>query len=173
MRRLLSLFACMAVTLGGSIVTGTSAHADDGGAAYCPYGSVTGQGFWSPAVTATLEAHSFEWITDAYCTGSADEGGYYGIDFHFGQSFESCAAGSGVGAIDGTGPEGSVSGTFGFYRVGVHLIINGEFMSAGEWHKLGYWLDVLPQLPDEAVCNYTDASLIGHGAIADDPLPIQ
>lgn len=170
MRRILSLLACLVVALGGSIVTGVSADASlsDVDAAYCPYGSITGHGYWTPAETTTTQWHSFEWITDASCPGVTDDAGTYAIDFHFGQAFDSCLEGDGAGAIDGYGPEGETPGTFIFYRAGVHLYINGEFLSGGEWHKLAYWLDVVPPL--DGVCNYTEAQLIGHGAIADDPI---
>ena len=168
MRRLLSLFACL-IAVGGSAVGGVSASADltDSDAAYCPYGFITGVGTWTPPESIALAPHSFAWDTYATCDGGLDETGVYHIVFN-GSAIDSCAAGNGNGSLAGSGPEGTVNGTFTFHRGGIHLYISGDFLSAGEWHTLQYWLDVLP-LSDP--CNYSSAPLIGHGAISDWPLP--
>jgi hypothetical protein len=165
MRRMLSLLACL-IAVGGSAVTGVSAHADvsDTDAAYCPYGFVNGVGVWSPPETTTLAPHTFQWNTQAQCLGGLDESGTYNITF-VGTALDNCAAGNGTGSLSGSGPEGSIAGTFTFYRGGVHLYISGTFFSGGEQHSLQYWLDVLASA--EGACNYSTAQLVGHGVIAD------
>jgi len=169
MRRLLSLFACL-IAVGASAVAGVNANAadDDVDAAYCPAGSITGVGTWTPPITTVMMAHALTWTTHAQCTGSGDENGAYDIGFN-GTSNEDCATGTGQGTLTGTGPEGGISGTFTFRRIGVHLYISGMFLSGGEEHTLQYWLDVIMPT-SEGVCVYSSAPLIGHGVIADWPL---
>src|SRR5690242_14208911 len=123
MRRFLSLFACL-LAVGGSVVAGSSARADvsDADAAYCPYGSVNGSGTWTPPESTTLSPHTFAWTTTASCTSDGDEGGSYAISFA-GAANDSCVAGSGSGTMSGVGPEGSITGPFNFYRIGIHLYI--------------------------------------------------
>jgi len=133
-------------------------------AAYCPYGSITGTGTWTPPETATLAPHVFVWDTNATCTGTADDGGFYHVTFT-GSANDACTAGTGAGTLSGTGPEGPISGSFTFYRGGIHLYISGTFVSGGEQHNLQYWLDVLAST--DGVCSYSTAPLIGHGAIWD------
>jgi hypothetical protein len=166
MRRLLSLFACL-VAVGGSVIAGVSAHADDSDvdAAYCPATSVQGSGVWSPAETMTSAPHSFVWTTDAQCTGSGDESGPYHVQFT-GSGVDNCVSGNGSGNLSGSGPEGTIAGTFTYRRIGIHLVITGDFVSGGEEHTLQYWLDVMTP-SDQQACNYSTASLIGHGVIAD------
>lgn len=164
MRRLLSLFVCL-IALGGAAVGGVSAYADDVDAAYCPYGSVTGNGTWSPAETTVTTRHDFVWDTTATCTGG-DDGGLYRIVFN-GSAIDNCVSGNGSGTLTGSGPEGPITGTFTFRRIGIHLYISGDFLSGGERHTLQYWLDILPPGGDNSLCNYTTAPLIGHGVIAD------
>lgn len=166
MRRLLSLFACL-VAIGGSAVAGVGAHADvsDVDAAYCPATGVHGTGEWAPAETMTTAPHSFVWTTDAQCTGSGDESGSYHVQFT-GSGVDNCVSGNGSGNLSGVGPEGAITGTFTYRRIGLHLVITGDFFSGGEEHTLQYWLDVIAA-SDQQMCNYTTASLIGHGAIAD------
>jgi len=133
-------------------------------AAYCPYGSITGTGSWTPAETATLAPHVFVWDTNANCTGAGDDSGSYHVVFS-GSANDACTAGTGSGTLSGSGPEGVITGSFTFYRGGIHLYISGTFVSGGEQHNLQYWIDVLAST--DGVCSYSTAPLIGHGAIAD------
>jgi len=136
----------------------------DADTAYCPYGSITGTGSWTPAETATLAPHVFAWDTNANCLGAGDDSGAYHIVFS-GSSNDACTAGTGSGTLSGSGPEGPIAGSFTFYRGGIHLYISGTFLSGGEQHNLQYWLDVLAST--NGVCSYSTAPLIGHGAIVD------
>jgi hypothetical protein len=135
--------------------------------AYCPYGSITGTGNWTTPVTAVVSPHVFTWDTNASCAG-ADEGGAYHIVFQ-GTSNDACTAGTGAGTLAGDGPEGPIAGSFTFYRGGIHLYISGSYASGGEQHSLQYWIDVLPST--DAVCSYTTARLLAHGAMYDQYTP--
>ncbi|MDQ1748602.1 MAG: hypothetical protein QOD07_2865 [Frankiaceae bacterium] len=135
-------------------------------AAYCPYGSVTGTGNWSPAETTTVGPHTFVWDTNANCLGAADDGGFYHVTFR-GSSNDACTAGSGAGDLSGSGPEGPITGSFTFFRGGIHLYISGTFVSGGEQHNLQYWIDVLASAG--GTCSYSTAPLLAHGAIVDSP----
>ncbi|MBV9098437.1 MAG: hypothetical protein JO079_10310 [Frankiaceae bacterium] len=132
-------------------------------AAYCPYGSITGAGTWTPPETATPAPHVFVWDTNANCTSWGDEAGAYHIVFN-GTSNDACTVGTGSGQLSGFGPEGAIIGSFTFYRGGIHLYISGTFVSGGEEHSLQYWLDVLASTD---LCSYSTAPLIGHGGIVD------
>jgi len=133
-------------------------------AAYCPAGSITGTGNWAPAETTTLAPHAFVWDTQAACTGTDDEAGAYHVVFN-GTANDACYGGSGSGTLSGNGPEGVITGSFTFYRGGIHLYISGTFSSGEEQHNLQYWIDVLASA--SGVCSYTTSSLLGHGAIWD------
>jgi hypothetical protein len=132
--------------------------------AYCPYGSISGTGNWTPAETAVLGPHAFVWDTNAECTGWGDEGGFYHVVFT-GSANDACTAGNGSGTLSGDGPEGLITGSFTFYRGGIHLYVSGTFFSGGEQHNLQYWIDVLAST--NGVCSYSTAPLLAHGAIAD------
>lgn len=132
--------------------------------AYCPYGSISGTGIWTPAETAVVGPHAFVWDTNANCTGWGDESGFYHVVFT-GSANDACTAGSGSGTLSGNGPEGVITGSFTFYRGGIHLYVSGTFSSGGEQHNLQYWIDVLAST--DGVCAYSTAPLLAHGAIAD------
>jgi hypothetical protein len=133
-------------------------------AAYCPYGSIAGTGNWTPSETTVLGPHAFVWDTHADCAGPGDDSGSYHVVFT-GSANDACTAGSGSGTLSGSGPEGVISGSFTFYRGGIHLYISGSFASGGEQHILQYWLDVLAST--DGVCSYSTAPLLGHGGILD------
>jgi hypothetical protein len=132
--------------------------------AYCPYGSITGTGNWTPAETTVVGPHAFVWDTHADCTGTGDDSGHYDVVFT-GSANDACTAGNGSGTLSGTGPEGVITGSFTFYRGGIHLYVSGSFFSGGEVHNLQYWIDVLASTG--AVCSYSTAPLLAHGAIVD------
>lgn len=137
---------------------------DDFDGAYCPYGSITGTGNWTPPETTVVSPHAFVWDTYANCTGTGDDSGFYHVVFT-GSSNDACTAGTGSGTLSGDGPEGAITGTFTFYRGGIHLYVSGNFVSGGEAHNLQYWIDVLAST--DGVCAYSTAPLIAHGAIVD------
>jgi hypothetical protein len=169
MRRTVASFACALVS--GVLFLGTGARpahaaiAPEPDTAYCPYGSVTGAGSWSPNVDSNLSNHVLTITVAANCTGAGDESGFYSVTLT-GSSLENCAGGDGSGGVSGVSPEGTMSGTFTFYKIGVHYYINGSYTAAGEPHTLQLWLDILPLA---SPCNYGAAPLIGHGAFADTP----
>ena len=81
--------------LAAAALLGGGAHraaaAELGDAAYCPYGSVSGTGSWTPAVTAALGGHSIVLDVQASCSGIADEDGGYTMALA-GSSNENCGA---------------------------------------------------------------------------------
>jgi len=171
-RILVKLSVC--VLTAGTLLAGTGhqrvAAAVEPDAAYCPYGFVQGTGSWSPPMTSALLPHSLSLAIQAQCTGSGDESGTYTVTLS-GTSTENCAGGTGGGSVAGSSPEGGMSGSFSFYKVGVHYYINGSYASAGEAHALQLWLDVVPPIDVNGVCLYSVASLIGHGAFVDETFP--
>jgi hypothetical protein len=166
MRRLLVALSLVVTALGLGGVA--NALPDSDGGAYCAPGSVHGSGSWTPSLTTTLEPHSVGLNVTAQCTGAGDDAGFYELTLS-GASEENCGAGDGGGTISGGGPDGAIAGSYQYYRAGVHLYLTGNYASGGENHVLHLWLDAVPFLNDGLpACNYGSASLIGHGAVADE-----
>lgn len=160
----LAVCSLAAAALLGSGGVQRAAAAELGDPAYCPYGSVSGTGLWAPGVTALITPETIQLSLQATCTGVADETGTYSIVLA-GSSNESCGAGTGAGTVAGTAPEGAMSGSFTFFKIGIHYYISGSFTAGGESHNLQLWIDVLPSATVNGVCAYGSAPLIGHGAI--------
>lgn len=167
MRRTLASLTCALVS--GALLLGPGARpvhaqlAPEPDAVYCPANTVTGAGSWGPNVDQNLANHTIQLAVAANCLGAGDESGFYTVTLT-GTSLENCAAGTGSGQVSGNSPEGGMSGSFTFFKIGVHYYISGTYVAAAENHRLQLWLDVLPLA---SPCNYGSGALLGHGAFID------
>lgn len=164
MKRRLAVLAASAVLAAAAFGTGP-ARADDPDGAYCPPTATTGSVTYTSPVTTTLAPHAFTMSINTVCTGAPDETGPYVFSMS-GTGVESCAAIDPTaphgGSVSGAGPEGAISGTFTYLKVGLHYVVSMQFTMGGEEHTGQFWMDVFPP-----VCPYTTAALIGHGVVAD------
>lgn len=162
------LMAVVAATAAGSLrPTAAVAQVVEPDAAVAPYGSVTGSIFWVPGLEPVVVAESWCATLTANAQGLGDEAGTYSLQV-CGSGFES-PAGSfmpGSGSVSGSGPEGTVSGSFIYQRTGMHIDVTGSYTSNGETHLLQLSLDAVPmQTPPQPI---TDATVMGQALFADE-----
>lgn len=166
MRRRIALLCAALATIGGVATNGAHAMPPRGEPdtpIYCDYGHLSGSSTWLAAgigpsrtnnhyvigVEADCPAYGpfYETLRDA--TGpvlpeQSDDAGHYSLRLE-GDSVDTCVHGSSSnGVLSGTGPEGTVSGSFRFHRENAHLWISGVMVSGGETHRFTLWLDLVP-----------------------------
>jgi hypothetical protein len=143
-------------------------------AAYCDYTTMNGTASWSPGVTVAPQPNTFtmDIFVDCYpeFTQFDDEYGIY--DLHLtGFAPLLSTAGTvlpGSGTISGSGPEGSISGSFTFTANGIHYFIVGNYVSDFEQHQIHLWPDLLSFSPSPTFYNF--ATLSSHGAFIDEQI---
>jgi hypothetical protein len=171
MKRRIGLLAALLATPLGLLVP--AVHAADADAAYCPIPTATGHVVYNPGVAAAPSPNTFTMTVSCNATGVGDDSGPYALTLSGSTLLDTCVSGTGnpqgSGTLSGTGPEGTVAGTFTFTKPGIHYYISGSYTSGGENHNLQLWMDVINQNP--STCFYNQADVVGHGTFADVPPP--
>ena len=162
-----------AVLIGPARVSASVVEPD---AAYCDYTTMTGDATWSPGVTVAPQPNTFTMNITVSCYPILhefdDEYGNYSLTL---QGFAPLlsTAGSvvpGNGTISGSGPEGSITGTFTFHVDTIHYYIMGSYTSGFEQHNIQLWPDLLTFSPSPTF--YDFATLRCHGSFVDTSVAI-
>lgn len=166
--------ALAAVALSASVLPVTPASALS--FADCPWGQVTGNATYAPALTMPPPPTTpVNWTITmtANCFGSSPAAGTYNLVLT-GTSTETCVSGTATGTISGTGPNGTVIGTTGYQRFGIHLYgfppyASSTFSSGGKAYTLAIWLDIYggAQGVTTPVCPLAAGTMIGHAAVTE------
>ena len=143
-------------------------------AAYCDYTTMNGTASWTPGVTITPQPNTFTMDIQVSChpelTQSDDEYGFYSLHLAgFADLSVAGSVGPGSGTISGSGPEGSISGSFTFNASSIHYVIVGSYVSNFEQHQIHLWPDLLTFSPSATF--YDFATLRSHGAFIDSQTP--
>jgi hypothetical protein len=174
MNKMLRLAAAAALMVGITVAWAGPAHAVHA-AAYCAPTTTSGEVSYSPGVTLAPQPNTWNMQVSCFAEpstgeqGTIDEAGWYFVTLNAFSPLASVADEPTFnGSIGGSGPEGSINGTFSGTRQGIHYYINGEYFTGGGRHRFNLWMDQISCSPSATFYNH--CSLTGHGAWAWAPL---
>jgi len=162
----------LAAVLAMSILSTPAARANDYDPSYCLPSNASGTVDFTPAVELTPADNDFVIWVSCNFGGSNHNSGPYDLRLDGHTVGDSCATGAdavGNGTVTGTGPEGAVTGSFGFHREGLQYSLSGVVETGGYQHVFAFGLTMANSTYSNAAsaCPFDHADLSGFGFIMD------
>ena len=164
----------LSAVLALGVLSTPAVQANDYDPAYCQpnNGGATGTVDFTPAVDVTPADNDF--VMDVSCVfgGSNHNSGAYDLTLDGHTQSDSCTTGidaGGNGTVSGTGPEGLVTGSFGFHREGVQYSLSGVFETGGYQHVFAFGVTMSNTTHNNAAsaCPFDHADVLGFGFVMD------